>query len=169
MNTIIVIIFLLAIVLVAVLAVGVTAGNRKAEGEKGINLEKMPYKKNTFIFSKNEFSCYKNLKIVADKYNLEVFAKMRLADIVSVDYKNGGNSSWFNRIKSKHIDFILLDNQTMQVKLLVELDDSSHDTKKRQDRDSFVDAVCKICNIKIIHIREYSLAALEKQIGAVLT
>lgn len=124
--------------------------------------EPLPYKKNDFIFTKNEYACYKTLKPLADKYGLEIFSKVRLADIVSVNSNTTDKQRWFNRIKSKHIDFVLLDNQYLQPKLLIELDDSSHDTTKRIERDKFVDEVCKVCNIKIKHIRSYNAEELDE-------
>lgn len=139
--------------------------NYKPNYETSHKTEIIPYRKNDFIFSRNEYACYKNLKIIADKYNLEIFAKVRMADIVSVDrYQTYEFQKYFNKIKSKHIDFVLLDNKYMQPKLLIELDDNSHNRPDRIDRDAFVDSVFQKCNLPIIHIKNYTLEILENDI-----
>ena len=48
----------------------------------------------------------------------------------------------FNKIRSKHIDFALADDDT-NIIALIELDDSSHKRQDRVERDIFVDAVLK--------------------------
>lgn len=128
----------------------------------------LPFEKNKFVFTQNEFSCYKNLKIIADKYNFEIFGKMRLADIVSVTEKGKDYMKYFGKIKAKHIDFVLLDKKTMQPKLLIELDDNSHDTSKRKERDEFLNKLCEKVQLPLLHIRGYSLDMLESEITKIL-
>ena len=104
------------------------------------------------------------MKTIADKYNLEIFGKMRLADIVSVTEKGNEYMKYFGKIKSKHIDFVLLDNKTMQPKLLIELDDASHDNAKRKERDEFLNKLCETVKLPILHIRGYEIEQLENDI-----
>ena len=133
------------------------------------NADLMPYRKNDFLLSKNEYACYKSLRIIADKYGFEIFSKVRFADLVSVDgSQTSQKKAYFNKIKSKHIDFVLLDNKHMQPKLLIELDDNSHNTAKRAERDSFVDRVCQKCGLPILHTRTYVLENLESSIKSKL-
>jgi hypothetical protein len=68
-----------------------------------------------------------------------VFAKVRLGDLfktVTPDRKE-----WYrarNRIERKHVDFVLVDRETLQPLLGIELNDRSHQRKDRQERDQQV-------------------------------
>ena len=44
-----------------------------------------------------------------------------------------------SRIKSRHIDFVLCDQKSLQVLLCIELDDSSHQRRKQKEIDDFKD------------------------------
>ena len=74
--------------------------------------------------------------------------KVRLADIIST-YEN--NYKYFNKIKAKHIDFVLIDNNG-NIKLLIELDDKSHKEHERQKRDIFLNNTFEKLNIKLLRI-----------------
>lgn len=126
---------------------------------------KYPYKKKKYIFTQNEFNFYRKLKPIADKYECEIFSKIRIADIVSVTEKGKEYTKYFNKIKSKHIDFVMLDNKTMQVRLLIELDDSSHDTEKRKERDIFVNTLFEKTEIPLLRIRNCTDEILEQEIS----
>ena len=68
--------------------------------------------------------------------------EVRLADLIEPKPK-AENPFWmecFNKIKAKHIDFALADEDTSIV-ALIELDDSSHARPDRVERDDFVNAV----------------------------
>ena len=52
----------------------------------------------------------------------------------------------------KHVDFVICDEK-MVARYIVELDDSSHDTEKRQERDRLVDEIVESVGYKIIHTR----------------
>lgn len=108
--------------------------------KKWNNAEYLPYVKK-YLLTKNEYYFYGKLKSVAEKYDLQILTKVRLADLIETEkglsYKEKGK--YFNRIKAKHIDFILVDN--MKVVLLIELDDSSHRQPERIERDYFLNAV----------------------------
>lgn len=81
---------------------------------------------NQQLLTNTELNFYKKLKIITDKYNFIIFSKVRLADIIKTsDYKN------FSKVKSKHIDFIITDQNTKPI-LYIELDDPTHNYKKNQ-------------------------------------
>jgi very-short-patch-repair endonuclease len=82
-----------------------------------------------------------------------IFTKVRLADLVRPKASKSSGSKWrtaFNQIQSKHVDFVLCDPESMDVKFVVELDDRSHLRKDRADRDEFVDGVLKSVGLKVI-------------------
>ena len=94
------------------------------------------------ILTDREYEFYKKLKPLADEYGLSVYSKVRLADLIEPKPK-AENPYWmecFNKIKAKHIDFALADEDTAIV-ALIELDDTSHSRPDRVERDDFVNAV----------------------------
>ena len=94
------------------------------------------------ILTDREYEFYKRLKPLADEYGLSIYTKVRLADLIEPKPKEE-NPCWmecFNKIKAKHIDFALADEETAIV-ALIELDDTSHSRPDRIERDDFVNAV----------------------------
>lgn len=58
-----------------------------------------------------------------------------------------------NKIQSKLVDYLLCDKASLVPLVAIELDDSSHDSTRRQERDSFVDEACKSAGLKLLHFR----------------
>ena len=94
------------------------------------------------ILTDREYEFYTRLKPLADEYGLNIYTKVRLADLIEPKPK-AENPFWmecFNKIKAKHIDFALADDDSVIV-ALIELDDSSHARPDRIERDIFVEKV----------------------------
>ena len=127
----------------------------------------LPYK-SKFLLTKTEWAFYKRLKNSADKFNLHILAKVRLADLVQVDsYFNGmAFEKYFAKIKAKHVDFVLCNPDNLAVKFILELEDSTHYSAQRAERDDFVDKVLKKCGYKIVHT--YGEANLDELIQRLL-
>ena len=151
---------IMGIILLGIIALVVfNLNKRKATTPK--NIEETPekvdeqkiyqYYKKTYFFTKNEFYFYKALKEIACELELEIFPKVRLADIIEPPRNDKNWQTAFNKIKAKHIDFVLCENQTFKPKLVIELDDKSHITEKRIQRDQFVDEALKSAHLQIIH------------------
>jgi len=100
---------------------------------------------------------------------MRVMCKVRLADVIAVKkgIKNPERQRLFNSILSKHVDFVLCDNDRVTAQYVIELDDKSHEDEERQDRDSFVDQVMQSAGIPIFHFsakRGYSIEEIRKVI-----
>ena len=70
-----------------------------------------------------------------------VFGKMRVADLLSVGLVED-RAAWqraFNRISAKHVDFVVCRRDTLEIVAVVELDDRSHTSVARQQRDAFLE------------------------------
>jgi hypothetical protein len=140
---------LIAILIVIVIVV--TALKVFLGGNKG-GTEDYPYEKEQALFTPAERSF---LGVLEQAVNgkLRIMGKVRLADIVKV--KNGTNkSAWqkaFNKIQSKHVDFVACDIATLGLKFVVELDDKSHSQSKRQERDDFIDKTLAAAKIPVFH------------------
>lgn len=108
-----------------------------------------PYKRK-YLLTKNEFYFYQKLRPIAEKYNLNILTKIRIADLVDVDTtKTNEYYKYFAKIKSKHIDFALV-NVNMEVIYLIELDDYTHSYKSRKERDNFVNNLLSVTGYKLI-------------------
>lgn len=130
------------------------------------------YRRKPYLLSKAERSFYGVLsQAVAGK--AMIFSKVRVADVITPQ-QGLTRSNWqraFNRISAKHLDFILCDPQSCAVKLAIELDDASHDSAKRQARDTFLDVACQSAGLPLLRIRAargYVVADLRRDIDAIL-
>ena len=104
-------------------------------------------KLNSKILTNNELSFYKKLKNITDKYDLMIFPKIRLADIITTY-----NYTDFNKIKSIHIDFTICDKSSKPL-LFIELDDSTHNKNKNKENDNKKDYIMQSVSIKILRIK----------------
>lgn len=103
------------------------------------------------LLSNHEKDAFRKLKPATDKLGLFLFTKVRLYDLIEPKNgcKNFKGAQW--KIQAKHVDFVIC-NQKLDAKLIIELDDRSHERQDRKDRDSFVDTVLKNNGYKILHL-----------------
>lgn len=125
------------------------------------------YFKKDYTFTKNELFAYRDIKKIADKCDLVVFPKMRLADICGVTKGTKYWNAYFSKIKSKHIDFVLCDNKLCSPMIAIELDDSTHQREDRKKRDAFVNDLMNHIGIPILHI--YNTQGLDEKIKGILS
>ena len=111
--------------------------------------EDLPYRLRDDFLSPAELSFYKVLRL-ALKEKAIVCAKVNLSDIFFVARPNE-NRSFRNKIDRKHVDFLICQPDTMKPIAGVELDDSSHARKDRQERDKFVDRVFAAAGLPLVH------------------
>ncbi len=112
----------------------------------------IPYRPKYFL-TKNEYYFYKELKEIAKDNNLVVLAKIRLADLVEVEPMEKSKwQTYFNKINKKHVDFALANPQNLQIKLLIELDDYSHN-EQQYERDRFVEAIYNKTGYKLLRVK----------------
>ena len=82
---------------------------------------------------------------------ITIHRKVRMADILTVVPGSDQWQHWFNRISSKHVDFLVCLGQRPIA--VIELDDRSHDHPKRRARDEFVDDAYEAAGLPILHVR----------------
>lgn len=104
------------------------------------------------LLSKAEFSFYKILYNICLELDVTLFTKVRVADIIKVG-KIENRQTYFNKIKSKHVDFVLCNTQTLKPIVCIELDDKSHNNNDRNNRDKFMDEIIGIAGFKSLHIK----------------
>ena len=84
---------------------------------------------------------------------------VRLLDLI--EPKQGkGYMSALGKIQSKHVDFVITDPD-LRIKAILELDDNSHNTAERKERDQFVDMVLSSVGYKVIHTRSITEETLK--------
>ena len=109
------------------------------------------YERKEFLITKNELKFYRLLLSIVDIMELQIFTQVSLYEIISV--KKTLNSSeynkYFNKIKSKSIDYVL----TGRIKLCIELDDKTHNYKNRIERDNFINDLFNSLDIPILRIQ----------------
>lgn len=112
---------------------------------------KLPYQRKDYLLSRAERAFFGVLQQAAGAQYV-IFAKVRLADLVFIPKGTESRQSHFNRIRSKHIDFVLCDPQAIRPLLAIELDDSSHSRPDRRGRDEFVDSALDVAGLPILHV-----------------
>lgn len=118
---------------------------------KTSSVQYFPYRKKDYLLTAAERSFYEVLRSIAGD-DLEVFAKVRLLDLVYLPKGTENRQSHTNRVMSKHVDFLLCDRRNVSPLLAIELDDSSHERADRAERDTFVDEVFAAAGLPILHI-----------------
>ncbi|MGF1530095.1 MAG: DUF2726 domain-containing protein [Puniceicoccaceae bacterium] len=99
-----------------------------------------------------------------------IFGKVRAADVMTVT-KGIDRSEWqkaFNRIQSKHFDFVICRASDSSIVLLIELDDKSHKKTQRVNRDQFIEKATEAAGIPLLRIpcqRTYSEQELSSLIA----
>ena len=105
-----------------------------------------------------------------DRYR--VFGKVRIADVVA-PVKGLDKSTWskvFNKITAKHFDFVLCDPKTLKVKAVIELNDKSHTSTRRIERDELVGRACADAGLALRMVkaqRSYSLEAVKQVLNEI--
>ena len=88
----------------------------------------------------------------------KIFGKIRVADIITPK-KGLSRSDWqkaFNKISSKHLDFVVCDRHNLSIICAIELDDKSHQQKKRQDRDKFLNQAFESAGLPLVRVAAQS-------------
>ncbi|MDA7745995.1 DUF2726 domain-containing protein [Psychromonas sp.] len=111
------------------------------------------YQRLTSLFTPAERSFYGVLN-QAINGDLEVFAKVRVADVLTPK-KSGVKGTWqtaFNKISAKHFDFVICNKNDLSFACAIELDDSSHNTAKAKKRDAFLESACQSANFPLMRV-----------------
>ena len=127
---------------------------------------RLPYEKAGPLLTPAERSFYGVLEQAIDGHR--IFAKVRLSDLIEVAHGTSRRQAYRNKIDRKHADFVLCDAHSMAPRLVIELDDRSHDRLGRRERDAFVDAALEAAGLPILHVvakRAYTPAELRSLIA----
>jgi len=161
------------IVILLIISVGVFYVLGKAStGASDEEQASYPYFKNTALLTAAELSFHHVLTIAVDN-GFDIYAKVRVADIISVNrgLDRSTHQTAFNKIQSKHVDFVLVNKKTSEIVCAIELDDSSHQQTKRQRRDEFLDAACIAAKLPLLRFNAqhaYKSGEIEQKLSDAL-
>jgi hypothetical protein len=111
------------------------------------------YSRKSGLLTKNELAFYRELCKAASSLKLIVMPKVRVADIIEPKKGSKNYQGAFNRISSKHLDFVLCDSVTTKPLLAIELDDKSHDTANAKSRDEVKNSALKSAAFPLLRLR----------------
>lgn len=136
-----------------VLAVGLALVVVILKNKGGAAEEILPYKRKRYFFSRSEQQFLNILEQKLDHTKYSVFPKVRLGDFIEVDLPKGQRLPYWNKIKSKHVDFLIYDYQTAEAALAIELDGNSHNNKTIKKSDSFKDKLYPAVGLELVRVR----------------
>ncbi len=111
----------------------------------------LPYVARGSLITKSELRFYKSLqKAVQDDF--EIFAMVRIADLLRVESDTQNRRKWLNKILAKHIDFVLCHPGTLEPRVCIELDDPSHNRPDRVERDIFVNQAFESAGLPLLRV-----------------
>ena len=110
----------------------------------------LPYRLRDDFLSPAELAFYRVLSTVVGR-KAAILTKVNLADVFFVARPNE-NAGFRNRIARKHVDFLVCDPRSMRPLVGVELDDRSHESTRRQERDRFVDQVFEVAGLPLVRV-----------------
>lgn len=130
-----------------------------------------PYKPNAKLLSAAEAKLFRILEQACGT-DLQVFVKVRLADLLTIDASLTGKARIIalNRVAAKHVDFVLCRRVDLTPVCVIELNDSSHNRPDRSWRDRFVAEVCKVIGLPLMVVpvrRSYDLEVLRSELQAI--
>jgi hypothetical protein len=113
-----------------------------------------------FLMSVNEKAFYNELSVICKKLGFLLFSKVRLIDLIEPVSKDDRGAK--QHVIQKHVDFVLCHSSTLMPVLVIELDDKSHDSERRQQKDADKDKALESAGLPILRTR--SSARLEENI-----
>jgi len=152
-------IYLAVFIILVTVAIGLVLTHLKAKDEGPL-----PYQAKKYFFSHSEQEFLRILNESIDRQRYLIFPKVRLADFIEVTVKGKEYQGWWNKIRSKHVDFLIWDVQQNKIALAIELDGRSHGSEKMQERDEFVNRLYEQIHMKLERVSvgtEFSKIASE--------
>ncbi|MBF0381091.1 MAG: DUF2726 domain-containing protein [Magnetococcales bacterium] len=127
--------------------------NQQSKPDEPIFINGPLYTKAQPLFSNAETQFFHVLnEAFGEKYL--ILGKIRVADIIVPEGKRSddGWQTAFNRVSQKHVDYVLCDQEDLDVKAVIELNDKSHNRSKTKKRDLFLEESFHEANIPFIQV-----------------
>lgn len=111
--------------------------------------ETATYGRRIYLLTPSESDFYRILRtVLADDWH--AFAQVRVADLVAITGRSIRTRRLaLNKISSKSVDYVICDPQ-FRPRLVIELNDRTHDLEHRQERDRFVAKICQRAELPLV-------------------
>lgn len=125
------------------------------------------YRATQTLLNTTEFQFYLALIKCIDLNKYTICPKVRIADIVYYAGKSNYYSG-FLRVANKHVDFVIIRNNTAEILVAIELDGWNHTRKKKTiERDEFVNEVFSTANLPLVRFKvqaKYDLQEIRQKL-----
>ncbi|MGL4511954.1 MAG: DUF2726 domain-containing protein [Lacipirellulaceae bacterium] len=112
----------------------------------------LPYRRRPRLLSPGERRFYAALvEAVGDRYAVNL--KARLLDLI--EPTEGLASVAGRKISQRHVDFVLVDPKTTRVVACIELDDATHLTAERAEKDAYLAAALASAGVVLVRFPIY--------------
>jgi len=151
------------LVIIAIVALAVLAAAAAALQHFPSRIEAPRYRRQSSVLTNAEQAFYRRLAAGVGADYL-IWPKMRILDVMTP--ADGRIGSW-NRISSKHVDFVLVDPISYAPVAAIELDDASHHRPDRQERDAVVNNAFASAGIPLVRVparKDWSAEQLRRTI-----
>jgi len=147
-------------------------GMKEGKSEENEKVTDLPYQRVDPFLSPAERSFFGALELAVGS-SYRIFSKVRLADVIGTreGLSPSRQTSAFNSIKSKHLDFVLCDPATLSVVLAIELDDASHRKPDAAKRDGFIAAALLAASLPLLRFRasnSYATGEIQRRVQTAL-
>ena len=134
----------LAVVAVKVLPLFLT-GKAKASAQ-------FPFEPKVALFTRAEANFLSVLRQAVP--DLDVFGQVRLEDVINVKrgLPQSERTSARNRIKSRHLDFVLCEPGSTRIVCAVELDDASHASERARASDELKNQALRAAGVPLVRV-----------------
>lgn len=117
------------------------------------------YESKQYVMTQTELIFYRELKKITDELELTIFPQVDLERIIQVSDHNNSDR---NRIKSRSIDFTIVNNKNCKIVSCIELDDYTHNTEKTKQADIFKNNLFQKVGIPLHRIKVSNTYNLEE-------
>ena len=125
-----------------------------------------PYERRGVMLGPAEINFFRTLQS-AVREDWIILSMVRLTDVIKVRPKTRQHQIWQSRIFGKHLDFVICDYETMEVKLAIELEDPSQRRAERTARNRFVNTALTAAGLPLLRVKveeKYETSAVRKDI-----
>jgi very-short-patch-repair endonuclease len=140
-------IILLGLVVIGMLVFQIIQKSTSVENKR----KTYQYKKKDFFLSRAEHECYDALVTAVGK-DFYIFAQVHLPTIVDNKVVGQNWKGAFRHINEKSVDFVLCDKAYIAPKLVIELDDSTHERPDRIERDREVERILEEAGLPLLRL-----------------
>ena len=149
----------LIIIVIILIAVSVILNENPSKETEDKKIDYSNYETNNYVMTQTELKFYRELKKVTDELELIIFPQINLERIINVKDNNKVDR---NRIKSRSIDFTIVNNKNCKIVCCIELDDYTHNRENVKKLDNFKNELFKQVNIPLYRVKVSNIYNLEE-------